>query len=203
MELYRNKIKSGREGCVYIIHAQGTQRYKVGRSTNPITRWQTIKKQSPYPIKMVDFFYTPDAITDEYYLHQELKDYRVHGEWFEDLPGQEAVVIGTFSSYTNKLIENDAKTILKQYGVDTDRAIVAYNLSVFLHESLEMGWTDMFWNFIEKQIPLDIYLNKPDNVEVFVAGLLQGVAFGLSLTCKNKSKSQFILDLNWLCSAWH
>jgi hypothetical protein len=76
-------IPTGREGWVYLIHAVGTSRYKVGRSVNPVARHQTLQNQSPYPLKIVECFWTVDAPTDEAGWHKQLSEYRVYGEWFE------------------------------------------------------------------------------------------------------------------------
>jgi hypothetical protein len=70
------------QGYVYLIHAVGTDRYKIGRSVNPPVRLETLKKQSPYPLQIVECFWTPDAITDEKKLHIYFKSDRVYGEWF-------------------------------------------------------------------------------------------------------------------------
>lgn len=70
------------QGYVYLIHALGTNRYKIGRSVNPIVRFETLKKQSPYPLQIIDCFWTPDSIEDEKRLHQYFKSDRVFGEWF-------------------------------------------------------------------------------------------------------------------------
>ncbi|MEA5595695.1 GIY-YIG nuclease family protein [Rivularia sp. UHCC 0363] len=77
------KIPKHHEGWVYLLWAIGTNRYKIGRSLNPVARYQTINKQSPYPIKILDYFWTVDAIADEKIYHELNADCRIHGEWFE------------------------------------------------------------------------------------------------------------------------
>ncbi|MBW4480281.1 MAG: GIY-YIG nuclease family protein [Tolypothrix brevis GSE-NOS-MK-07-07A] len=73
------------QGYVYLIHAVGTDRYKIGRSVNPPARLETLKKQSPYPLQIIECFWTPDAIADEKYFHNReyLAPHRKFGEWFE------------------------------------------------------------------------------------------------------------------------
>lgn len=78
-----SQIKSGRDGWVYLIHAVGTNRYKIGRSINPVIRLSTLKKQSPYPLAIIDCFWTIDSVSDELALHQTLAGCRRYGEWFE------------------------------------------------------------------------------------------------------------------------
>jgi hypothetical protein len=81
------------QGYVYLIHASGTNRYKIGRSVNPVARFETLKKQSPYPLQIIECFWTPDAIADESELHKFFKDERVHGEWFDFQDKDEASII--------------------------------------------------------------------------------------------------------------
>jgi hypothetical protein len=70
------------QGYVYFIHAEGTNRYKIGRSANPLTRLETLKKQSPFPLKIIKSYWAPDAINEERMLHEHFSIHRIHGEWF-------------------------------------------------------------------------------------------------------------------------
>lgn len=76
-------IDSSRHGYVYMLEAKETKRFKIGYSKNPLVRGQQINCQSPYPIKVIDYFWSPDARTDEKHLHELLDKSRVHGEYFE------------------------------------------------------------------------------------------------------------------------
>lgn len=76
-------IPTGREGYIYLIHTLDTNRYKIGRSVNPIVRAADIQKQSPYKLQLIKSSWTPDAPGDEAVLHREFAPYRIHGEWFE------------------------------------------------------------------------------------------------------------------------
>ena len=76
-------ILVGREGYIYLIHAEGTNRYKIGRSVNPITRAADIQKQAPYKLKIVRSAWTLDAPFDEAELHRWYTSWRVFGEWFD------------------------------------------------------------------------------------------------------------------------
>lgn len=71
------------QGYVYLIHAEGTDRYKIGRSVNPVVRLEQLKGQSPYPLRIIECFWSPDAIADEIGIHKMFAEYRAHGEWFE------------------------------------------------------------------------------------------------------------------------
>jgi hypothetical protein len=52
-------------------------------SINPVIRHQTINNQSPYPLIMLDCFWTIDTVNDEKLYHEQNNSRRVHGEWFE------------------------------------------------------------------------------------------------------------------------
>ena len=73
------------ELCRYLIHAQGTDRYKIGLTTrHPAARLSELNSsQSPYPLELIDWFETDNVTEDERYLHEKFASYRVHGEWFQ------------------------------------------------------------------------------------------------------------------------
>ncbi|MGL4618706.1 MAG: GIY-YIG nuclease family protein [Chroococcidiopsis sp.] len=76
------KIGLKRVGCIYLIEAVGTNRFKVGRSSNLDIRIEQLRNQSPYPLKIVKQFNSLDSITEEALLHKLLAPTRIHGEWF-------------------------------------------------------------------------------------------------------------------------
>lgn len=70
-------------GFVYIAHAVETPRYKIGRTNNVDLRIESLNEQSCYPIKLIYYHQFDDCVAQEKRLHRLLKEYRVHGEWFE------------------------------------------------------------------------------------------------------------------------
>ncbi|NEP63463.1 MAG: GIY-YIG nuclease family protein [Symploca sp. SIO2G7] len=76
---YRNK-----PGFIYLIHAQETDRYKIGLTTRSVeARFAELNSsQSPYPLELIDWFETPNVTEDEAYFHEKYSAHRVHGEWF-------------------------------------------------------------------------------------------------------------------------
>jgi hypothetical protein len=72
-----------REGMVYVLHAQGTGRIKIGHSANFGVRLSTLQTASPYPLIVVKVIRTADHATLERHLHERFAAYRQHGEWFE------------------------------------------------------------------------------------------------------------------------
>ena len=66
---------------VYVVHAVGTDRYKIGYSSDVDKRINSLKTGCPYPISVITVFEggTPE---DERAIHGVYRDRRVHGEWF-------------------------------------------------------------------------------------------------------------------------
>ncbi|NES20671.1 MAG: GIY-YIG nuclease family protein [Symploca sp. SIO3E6] len=76
---YRDK-----PGFIYLIHAVGTDRYKIGLTTRSVeARFAELNSsQSPFSLELIDWFETDDVTEDEKYFHEKYSAYRVHGEWF-------------------------------------------------------------------------------------------------------------------------
>lgn len=72
-------------GYIYLVHAIGTPRYKIGKTRRePSKRFLELNSsQSPYPLRLLSFYETDDIDLQEKRLHHAAGDYRVHGEWFE------------------------------------------------------------------------------------------------------------------------
>lgn len=76
-------ISKSCSGYVYLIAAIGTPRYKIGRSKNPAKRLEELNQQSCYPLRLLETCYFDDCEYHEKRIHKLLKQWRVHGEWFE------------------------------------------------------------------------------------------------------------------------
>jgi hypothetical protein len=77
---YRNK-----PGYIYLIHAKGTRRFKIGLTTRSVeARFAELNSsQSPYPLELIEAIETDNVTTTEGYLHDKFRFQRKHGEWFE------------------------------------------------------------------------------------------------------------------------
>ncbi len=186
-------IPPEREGWVYLIHAVGTNRYKIGRTQNPVARYETLKKQSPYPLQIIDSMWTVDMVTDEAYLHQNLSNTRVHGEWFELPPSKFREHKSLFYGSENPLYASLTRwhllrsselfigDLLATHGIEstpTSGLMSLYDDAPDSRESLE--YIDkIVYNVILKTVDefVDMFgLNLP----VFLNGFLQGA--GLKFT---------------------
>ncbi len=79
---------SGLSGFVYLIHAKGSPRFKLGRTFfSPMHPLSKINEgQQPYPLVLVHSFQTDDCVRDEIRLHSLFYQYNVYSEWFELSP---------------------------------------------------------------------------------------------------------------------
>lgn len=70
-----------KQSFVYVIHAQGTPRVKLGVTTDVDSRLRAIQTGCPY--KCVVLAKWPGSPRLERKLHEHFKEHRKHGEWFE------------------------------------------------------------------------------------------------------------------------
>jgi predicted GIY-YIG superfamily endonuclease len=71
------------KGFVYLIQAEGTSFYKIGRTENIQKRIEALsQQQSPFELKLVDYFFSQQASKDERILHAQLHSRKIRGEWF-------------------------------------------------------------------------------------------------------------------------
>ena len=72
-------------GCVYFIRLNGLTPVKIGYSTKsgPQDRLDTIRTSSPFGAELIGFILSSNSKALETALHKELKDVRLHGEWFD------------------------------------------------------------------------------------------------------------------------
>lgn len=161
------EVASGREGWVYLIHAIGTSRYKIGRSVNPVKRYETLKGQSPYPLQVVSTTFSLDAIADEDALHRYYSKYRAHGEWFEFNCSQEALFrlidYDQYDSVANRIIQSDY-IFLAQFLPESSIRLLSEKL-YFLHGKVRTHADLLFVeSLIREDIPAHIGLTgkSPD-----------------------------------------
>lgn len=69
-------------GYVYLIHAVGTEYYKIGKSINPDRRILQISPKMPFNVKFVRVWRTYFMSLAEKMLHEQYAYCRVNGEWF-------------------------------------------------------------------------------------------------------------------------
>jgi len=71
-------------GYVYFVEAVGAKRIKIGWTTDPRNRLDTLATASPFPLEQIKVTYG-DRDTERWW-HQKFEDLRVHREWFRATP---------------------------------------------------------------------------------------------------------------------
>lgn len=77
-------MQNSTSGFVYIIHAIGTSRIKIGHSVEPEKRLKELQTGSPYKLRLIESW--PGTKADERRAHTCLSQYRQTGEWFDVPP---------------------------------------------------------------------------------------------------------------------
>lgn len=70
------------DGYVYLLHAKGTNFYKVGKSIAPDRRLKQVYPKMPFETEMVGYVRTNCMSLLEKSWHWVLSCHRVNGEWF-------------------------------------------------------------------------------------------------------------------------
>lgn len=78
----RGTAKTPLVGIVYILHAEGTERIKIGRTTLAEPRIKDLQTASPFPLTVLRKIPTQDIAQLERALHTRYAPYRQHREWF-------------------------------------------------------------------------------------------------------------------------
>lgn len=69
------------QGYVYVIHAIGTNRVKIGHTNKTAVRLRGLQTASPFPLEIA--LAIPGSVQAEKYTHRKLAQFRKVGEWFE------------------------------------------------------------------------------------------------------------------------
>jgi hypothetical protein len=70
-------------GFIYLIHAVGSNRYKIGLASDIPKRMSQLSKQSAFPLALIASHPSNNMPRDEGNWHKVFEKQRVHGEWFE------------------------------------------------------------------------------------------------------------------------
>lgn len=76
-------IMAEQEENIYLLQAEGTNRFKIERFKQPLTKNQIIHDQVLYSFKVIEIFPSSEPEKDEAKLHELLAFHRIHNDWFE------------------------------------------------------------------------------------------------------------------------
>ena len=69
-------------GFIYLFHAVGTDRFKIGRTEDVVSRLQILQTSSPFKVRYVYHAYVTNTAICEMDLHNRFSHLRQIGEWF-------------------------------------------------------------------------------------------------------------------------
>jgi len=111
-----------RPGYVYVIHAESTNRIKIGHTRNVQTRLADLQTYCPFPVRLLYAVYCDDAPALESLLHGAMGQYRVLGEWFA--------------------MPDDAATCLSLLGLLATRIAATGNCAPTAERDIAQVWED-------------------------------------------------------------
>lgn len=77
------KVKQSNPGFIYIIRAEDSSIYKIGKTKDMTKRMYQFDKQYPFNIELYTYFKSNDISNDEKSLHKQFEDKKQKGEWFQ------------------------------------------------------------------------------------------------------------------------
>jgi hypothetical protein len=96
------------EYCVvYFIEAVGMGLVKIGYTLRPVERFMGMLGVCPCPLSLLGSM--QGGPRKERQLHNQLAEYRTHGEWFKKVPEVEAVIATCTHTYGLELMNQVAK----------------------------------------------------------------------------------------------
>ena len=107
----RNGFVPYEQGFVYVIHAIGSNYYKIGKSINPDKRLLQIAPRMPFSTRFIKVWRSNFMSIAELRLHKSLKQNRANGEWFALEPHELEFVGNKFSApsikyaYADEILE--------------------------------------------------------------------------------------------------
>lgn len=116
LSLHVKEFYKSTHGYVYLVHAVGTNRYKIGRTNTFTRRCKELEAQSPFPLDVINYHWSPNPRCEEQSLHSYFKQARVYGEWFSlnDLTEQESKIMADW--HTVSLVNgNITKEMREKY----------------------------------------------------------------------------------------
>lgn len=109
--------ETDKHGFVYLVKAENTSYFKIGKSKHPHKRLTQLQTGSPIPLTIIERVFSLDCCNLENLLHDHYEAYQVRYEWF-DLPDE--CVKDFFWVATN--LDRQAEGLLLQ----TDNTVATY-----------------------------------------------------------------------------
>ena len=99
---------------IYVVRMDlnGKYLYKIGKSSNPLSRLTTLRISSPFDLQAYRNYRVPAALVNriESSLHKLFKNYRMNGEWF-DITAEQVATIDAYMFAKDYLLKTNTKAI--------------------------------------------------------------------------------------------
>lgn len=77
------EVEAYKRSGVYVINVNETNKYKIGFTKNLKARLQAFRTAIPFKLNLIYYIQTKDYVSLEKLIHNQFKNYRRKGEWFE------------------------------------------------------------------------------------------------------------------------
>ena len=98
----RRDNQKSRDGFIYLIACHDY--VKIGIANDVATRLSTMQVGNPYPIRLVNAFYSSNVVRDERLVQDRFWAYRARGEWFK-MPGRLTDCLSRLETIDNLRVE--------------------------------------------------------------------------------------------------
>lgn len=94
-------------GFVYLIWAEGTDKYKIGVTTDLEKRVAILQTGCPARLRIISFFKTEDMLAVESGIHAKWCDFQILGEWHQIPPTEISKLLSEFRDPQKTLSLNE------------------------------------------------------------------------------------------------
>jgi hypothetical protein len=125
LSCYIKELYKSTHGYIYLVHAVGTNRYKIGKTGTLTRRIKELRSQSPYPIDVIYYHWSPDPSIEEEILHSYFRQARVHGEWFafHELTEKERQIMPSWETASSGSMASITRAMREKYRWSREHAI--------------------------------------------------------------------------------
>jgi len=108
--------------CVYFVEAVGTNRIKIGITTNLSRRFYSLETDSPYKLNLIYAF--PGYRNKEKEIHEKFKHLCVKGEWFKYADEIKDYILKLSSTIDIADVNNIKETVIKRKNKKSKRYLL-------------------------------------------------------------------------------
>ena len=92
-DAFKHEVKAIRNGCFYVIHAMGTNLFKIGITSSIVRRFRDLSAASPLPLQIAFYGECHEPRDVEVYFHNIFKKQHFKNEWFALSSGDLSMIV--------------------------------------------------------------------------------------------------------------